>query len=182
MAMSFGAPTGHGGVSGQRKAVSYLICLTVFLLSIGVQAEHAATRSWEVRSGLHSFFGGHLVRLTIFEAGAATVVSRAIVELRNDANRVVARRESVLTRSSPVRLDLRLGDNAGLVQLRAVVIVTTESDGLTAPQVTFEDIHPTLGLVNKLDPPCGPGSLPVDPQAAPQASCPGWLVLTSTPE
>ena len=164
------------------KAVSFWICLTVSLLSIGVQAEQ--TRRWEARSGLNSVFNGHLVRLTIFEAGAATVSSHAVIELRNAANRVVARKEAPLTRTSPVELDWRVPENAGLIKLRAIVTVTTEDLGFTAPLVTFEDINPSQGAVFKVAPPCGPGTIPGDPQAdgSSPPPCPGWLVLTSTPE
>ena len=79
-----------------RSSRVLLICLTVSVLSIGVQAEQAVTRRWEARSALHTFFSGHLVRLTVFEAGAATVASRAVIELRDRANRVVARKEGTL--------------------------------------------------------------------------------------
>ena len=152
---------------------TFLICLAVPLLSIGVQAEQAVTLTWV--SGLHSFFSGHVVRLTIFEAGAATVPSRAVVELRDRANRVVARKASELAPGSSVQLDVMVGDNATLSQWRAIVTITTDSAELTAPLVTFEDINPDLGLVSKIDPPCGPGS----PAADPQAHCPGWRFFTS---
>ena len=161
------------------RPLSFLIVLTVCcVLSARVRAEETATRTWVAMSGLNSFFQGHLVRLTLFEAGAATATSRAIIELRDRANRIVARKEGSLTSRSPLQVDLKLGATAGLLQLRAIITIVSDTGDVTAPLVTFEDIHPDLGLVIKVDPPCGPGHGPVDPQA----SCPpggGWLVSTT---
>ena len=153
---------------------AFLICLTLCVLSISAQAEQTASRTWVAKSALHSVFSGHVVRLTIFEAGAPTVTSRATIEFRDGTNRVVARKEAALTPSSPVQLDVLVGDNARLAQVRAIVTVSTDSADLTAPLITFEDVNPDLGLVTKIDPPCGPGSPSIDAQEM----C-GWLVLTS---
>jgi hypothetical protein len=175
MATIFRAETRHAGASGRYrfKTASFVICVIVSALSIGVHAERTATRTWQAKSGLQSVFNRHLVRVTIFEAGAPTVASHAVIELRDRANRLVARKEGAL--SPTLQLDLRVADNAGLIQLRAILTVVSDSDQFTAPLVTFEDINPDLGVVIKVDPPCGPGSGPADPQAM----CPGWLVLTS---
>jgi hypothetical protein len=167
-----GTKTTHAAADGRSRvrAVSCVIGLTVSLLAIGVQAERAVTRTWVAKSGLQTIFNRHLVRLTVFEAGGATVTSRAVIELRDRRGRVVARKEGVLTSGAPVQLDLKVAETR---QLSAVVEVT--GDELAAPLVTFEDINPDLGLVIKVDPPCGPGIGPSDPQAL----CPGWLILTS---
>ena len=179
MVMSFKAPSSHVGAWSRSriKGAAFLICLTVSVLPIGVQADQAVTQTWLAKSGLQTILPGHLVRLTIFEAGAATVSSRAVIELRDRANRLLARREANLTPNSPVQLDLKVAASAGPLQLRAVVSTTTDSGELTAPLVTFEDINPDLGITIKVDPPCGPGIGPSDPQAL----CPGWLEKT-TPE
>ena len=177
MAMSFKVLSGHVGAWGRYriKAAAFLICLTVSFLSIGVQAERAVERTWEARSNVKSFLSGHLVRVMMVEAGAPMVTSRAVIELRDRANRVVARKEADLSPSLHVLLDFKVGQKAGIVQLYAFIRVTGE---LTAPLVTFEDVNPDLGIVIERDPPCGPGSIRVDPQAY----CPGWLELTSTRE
>ena len=61
MATILRAETGHAGASGRYrvKAVCFLICLTVSVLSIGVQAERRVTRTWEAKSALHTVFSGH---------------------------------------------------------------------------------------------------------------------------
>ena len=159
------------------RAVALLLCLTVSVLSIGVQAEQT-TRTWEARSAVHSFFGGHLVRLTVFEPGVATTASTVVIEFRDGTNRVVATKKAQLLPQSFVQLQLKVADTSALGLLRAVVTVSTAGE-LTVPLVTFEDINPNLGLVTKVNPPCGPGSAPTDPQLSCQPSCPGWLILTS---
>jgi hypothetical protein len=175
MATILRAETGHAGANGRYriKAASFLICLAVSMLSIGVQAERMVMETWEEISGFHTFLSGHHVRLTIFEAGAPIVASRAVIELRNRSNRVVARKEGAL--QPTLQLDHKLTADA---QLRALLRFELDPDQLTAPLVTFEDINPSLGLVFKVQPPCGPGSGRVDPQAY----CPGWLILTSPQE
>ena len=177
MSTIFRTATTHAGATGRHrvKAVCLLICLTVSVFSTGAQAERMALRKWVATSNLNSFFNRHLVRLTIVEKGATTATSRVVIELRDRANRVVARKEGSLTSRSPVQLDLKLGENAGLIQLSATVMIEFDGDEFTAPLVTFEDINPDLGLVAKIDPPCGPGSGHVDPQAY----CPGWHEITS---
>ena len=177
MSTLFMAETGHATESRRHsiQAVCCVIGLAVCALSIGVRAEQVVTRTWVAKSGLHSIFNRHLVRLTVFEAGPATVLSRAVIELRDRAGNVAARTEGDLTARLPLQLDLKVADNAGLIQLRAIVTVTNTRDELIAPLVTLEDIHPDLGLVSKINPPCGPGSGP----GSPQFSCPGWLILTS---
>jgi hypothetical protein len=174
MATILRAETGHAGASGRYrvKALSFLICLTVSVLSMGVQAERRETSTWVAKSALQSAFNRHVVRVAIFEQGAPTVASRAVIELRDRANRLLARKEGALSRT--LQLDFRVPETAGLIQLYAILTVVS-TDQFTAPLVTFEDINPDLGLVIKIDPPCGPGSGPADPQAM----CPGWLVLTS---
>lgn len=164
---------------GNRMGVvASLLGVTICALAVGVQADTTTTRSWAATSGFHSFFARHIVRLTVVDTGTTTGTTRAIIELRDRRDRVVARRDAELTPLSPVSLDLKISDGAGLVQLRAFVLFSTDGDTLTAPLVTFEDIHPDLGLVIKLDPPCGPGSAPSDAQA----QCPGWRNLTSPQE
>jgi hypothetical protein len=174
MAMSFKAPSSLAGAWGRDgiKAPFLLICLTISLLSIGVQAQQAA-RIYEARSNVNSFMPGHLVRVMIVEGGAPAGASRAVIELRDRTHRVLARKEADLTANAIVQLDLKVGQKAA--QLYAFIRVSGE---FTAPLVTFEDISPDLGLVMKLDPPCGPGSIHVDPQAY----CPGWLERTSPQE
>ena len=164
----------HAAASGRYrcKAVSCVIGLTVSVLAIGAHAQQSATRTWEATSGVYTILNRHLVRLTVFEAGAATFTSRTVIELRDRRGRVVARKEAVLTSGSPVQLDLKVSETARLI---AFISVTTDGDQFSAPLVTFEDINPDLGLVSKIDPPCGPGLGHVDAQA----SCPGWLILTS---
>src|SRR5262245_53736523 len=125
--------------AGSRYSVrtaSCVIGLIVSVLAIGVQADHATTFTYVAKSGLQTFFNRHVVRLTVVEAGAATVTSRAVIELRNRQGRVVARKEATLTPASPVQLDLKVDDT---IQLRAIVTVITDSAELTAPLVTFED-------------------------------------------
>jgi len=177
MSTLFRAETGHAAESRRHsiKAVCCVIGLVICALSIGVRAEQAVTLAWMAKGGLHSFFNRHLVRVTVFEAGPATVLSHAVIELRDRTGRVAARKEGDLTARLPLQLDLRVADGAGLIQLRPIITVTNTRGELIAPLVTVEDIHPDLGLVSKLDPPCGPGSGP----GSPQASCPGWLILTS---
>ena len=76
------------------RAVALFLCLTVSVLSISVQAEQTST--WEARSGLLTFFGGHIVRLTVFEPGVATTASTVTIEFRDTANRVVATKKAQL--------------------------------------------------------------------------------------
>ena len=171
MATIFRAKAGHPEASSRYrvKPASVLICLAVSMLSIGVQAERVVQQEWLGMSGFHTVLNGHQVRLTIFEAGAPIVASRALIELRNRANRVVARKEGPI---QPVlQLDFRVSAD---VQLRAILIIEPDPDQLTAPIVTFEDINPSLGVVAKIDPPCGPGSPTIDPQAY----CPGWRITS----
>ena len=160
------------------RAVALLLCLAVSVLSIGVQAEQTAASTWEARSGLLTFFGGHIVRLTVFEPGLATTASTLTIEFRDTANRVVASKKAQLLPQSFVKLDLKLADTSGPGLLRVVVKVSKAGE-VTVPIVTLEDISPDLGLVTKVNPPCGPGSAPTDPQLSCQPSCPGWLILTS---
>jgi hypothetical protein len=156
------------------KAVAFLICLTVSVLSIGVQAKQTAAATWVAKSGLHSFFAGHVVRFTVFEAGPAPVPSTVLVQFVDRNNRVVAEKRAVLKSESHMQLDLRVGENAGLVPLRVVMTVENASGQFTALLTTFEDITPR-GDVFTLPPTCGPGSGHIDGQAM----CIGWYNITS---
>jgi hypothetical protein len=172
MATIFTARTGRAGASRRYgvKAACFSICLAVFMLSIGVHAERTVTATWQGMSGFHTFLSGHQVRLMVFEAGAPTIAARAIIELRNRANKVVVRKEGFVTPTFQV--DHKVSAD---VQLRAFLHFEPDPDQLSALIVTFEDINPSLGLVAKIDPPCGPGSPSIDPQAY----CPGWRMFTS---
>ncbi len=167
MAMSFRAPTGHVRVSGRHRvrAVSVLICLIVSTLSIGVQADKAATGSWQGVSGLHTFAEGTLVRVTIIERGAAAVH----VARRDRIER--SRKPSRGTQGRPTHAELNpaVGSEAGRERWSRPV-ERLRRDYVRQPRAYRSARHvrgynSVWGWPSRWIRPVGPVSIPGDPQA-----------------
>lgn len=162
-----------GGRAGRcMRSAALVICLAASALSAGTGAQPAT--GVRLKSDRLSFFAGHVVRTTVSEVGAATASSRVRIVLLNDADRVVARTEGVLTGTSPVRLDLVLPRNAGLVQLRVDITIIGDAD-LSTPVTTVEDLDGDSQTVGQRIA-CGPAGR----QEGAQTYCCEGLVATNT--
>jgi hypothetical protein len=175
MAISFRAPTGHVGGSGRHKTTLWcVLCLALAAFSSDLQAQ--PTETWTLKSGLNTWAPNHLARLTVVDTSGAPETSIVTIEWRNEAGRVIGRKEGVLTGSTPVRHDLRVGGSAAFEQRRVIVSIKMATGGLTAPVVTLEDLAPDLGFVWTRGV-CGPPIGRIDPQPF----CPHWLIFTTQP-
>lgn len=121
-----------------------------------------------VRSGLHSFTERHTAFITIAEVGATKAVSNVSVELRDDADRLVAAVNGVLRRAEPVRLRAPVLTGQGFVQLRAIIRIDTFVGSGSVPIATVEDIGPD-SFVARIGV-CGP----LGQAGGGQEMCPGW--------
>jgi len=164
------------GVSTARrlKTACLALCLAASAFSVGTTAQEAP-RTTVLMSGLHSFYRGHVVRATVAEIGARTATSRVRVDYRDDDDRLIARKEGVLTRTSAVRLDLELAGEADLVQLRVVITIIGDGGDVRIPMALLEDLDPlSLSVEPRVF--CNP----VGHDSA-QTYCPGWSVTNFAP-
>ena len=123
-----------------------------------------------MKSGLHSFFTDRTALITVSEVGTTRPSSPVRIEFRDDTDRLVAAVDGVLRRGEPVRLRLPIRSDEGVVQVRAVVRITSADEG-SVPMTVFEDIGDTL-IARIIV--CGPPAQ----RGGGQAFCPGWS-LTS---
>jgi hypothetical protein len=145
-------------------------CLAATALATGTETQ-IRSRTLLLRSGLHSFHQGAIVRATLADVGTSPVTSRVKIEFWDDTNRLVASTEGWLTRMSPIRLDYETTE-PDLVQLRMVVVITGDPD-VARPMTTLESIDRGNRTVQPLVA-CGPPSVMAGPpnrHEGPQTVC-----------
>lgn len=165
--------------SDWRLVESIVLSATSVLLGTCAPASPQTTTSRTVlRSGLHTYYEGHVARVTVTEVGGRFASSDVTIVLRDAADAVVSRTSGVLRRSTPVTLDFPLTSQASIpVQLRAIVTIVTDSGGNAEPVTVLEDLDPrSLSAWPKVV--CGPPTGREGPQTA--ALCDGWVVTVAT--
>lgn len=157
-----------------------LVAMGALAVGLGAGA-HAQVqqRGVVLKSGLHSFFEGHIVRLTATQLGPLAASAQVRIDFRDATDRIVARTEGVLQRGSPVMLDWVVRRGERPTQVRATVSITTATGDPSTAAVVLEDIDPlglTIGtrVVCSEGPPAGRDS----PQTLP--NCTGWTATALT--
>ena len=154
------------------RCAGLVMCLAASALSMGAGAD--GPTGVNLKSGYVSFFSGRVVRTTVSEVGPPTASSRVRIVVRNEADQVVGRLEGMLTTKSPVRLDLALPKDAGLMQLRFVITIVGDVD-LSTPMTTVEELdHDSHAVHQRLA--CGPSGR----HEGAQTYCCEGLVATNT--
>ena len=177
--MSRGAEVKSMIVSKRR-----IVCLVIAVLVPAIGGAQESARTTVMRSGLHSFFDGHSVLLTVSEIGTvrSAIVTSATsslvtIEFRDDADREVASFTGWLTHARPVRLEMPVRSAAGLAQFRAIVTIAGLANGSSVPMAVLEDLDLASQTVGRI---IGGGPQqagPFDPKGA-SYDCPppGWDV------
>lgn len=125
-------------IVGRRgRAALVVACLLVPCLS----PAQTATTATMMDSGLFTFLGGHTVLVTVTEVGVPAS-ARIRITLYDAAERTVSRTEGTLGRGSAVRLALPLPPGAGVVQLRASIVINPGTSPGSVPFAVVEDIAP----------------------------------------
>jgi hypothetical protein len=149
-----------------------LLLLTMLVPATGDAEVAATTTTVIMRSGLHSFFEGHSPFLTVAEVGASSASSTVRIEFRDDADSLIASAGGTLRRGQPVRLRTPIKAGRGLVQVRALIRITSFTDAGSVPVAVFEDLGPDW-LVARIGV-CGPP----DQRGGGQEFCPGFYLTT----
>lgn len=159
-----------------------LTALAVVLTAPATVAAQAVERTLVQKSGLHSFYEGHVVRAIVTEVGPRAATALVRIDFRDHTDRVLARTEARLLRGEPVILDWKVTRSQRPVLVRATVTVITTGGETSTPMTVLEDVDPlslTIGtrVVCNAGPPSGRDS------AQTLFICPGWNVswLTTTP-
>lgn len=164
------------GVGAARRIRTACVALCLAALSVGTIAQEVP-RTTVLTTGLHSFYRGHVARTTVAEIGARTATSRVRIDYRDDSDRLIARKEGVLSRTVPVRLDLELAGDVDLVQVRVVITIIGNRGDLRIPVATLEDLDPlSLSVEPRVF--CSPVG---HDSAQTVSNCPGWAVTNFTP-
>jgi hypothetical protein len=153
------------------------LCLLIVVLLPSIGGAQSPLTTTVMKSGLHSFFDGHVAFLTVSEIGARTS-SVVTIQFFDDADRQVARVTGDLGRGQPVRLEMPVRARTRLEQFRAVVTIVSATDAGSVPMAVLEDVDATSQTISRV---VGGSPQPVefDPRGVAQ-DCPppGWYVTT----
>jgi hypothetical protein len=127
-----------------------------------------------LKSGLQSIHERHALLLTVTEAGSTAAASEVTIEFRDPSDQRRAFTSGVLLRNRPVRLRVTIPAGAGRDQLRAIVKITTNSEG-SEPIVGLEDLD-VDSLKVETRPPCAPPSV----GGGAEGNCDGWRATRLT--
>jgi hypothetical protein len=152
------------------------MCLLIGVLLPSIGGAQSPLTTTVMKSGLHSFFDGHVAFLTVSEIGARTS-SVVTIQFFDDADRQVARATGDLMRGQPVRLEMPVRTHT-LGQFRAVVTIVAAADAGSVPMAVLEDVDRESQTISRV---VGGSPQPVefDPRGVAQ-DCPppGWYVTT----